>query len=193
MKKLIIVAVVCSLAALSGSQEVYGQQNKQLSITATNESIAFPFTSYSEFHPGLELGVSILSKEKAHSIRQFNTYAGWFLHQHLESGFYLRGEYSYKLKLGEAFTVGVYGGAGYMHTFFPGTLYEIDASTGEISPVQQYGRPRALLSAGLQVSYRTAMGIEPFVKQEFAIETPFANGIPLMPHSFLKLGININL
>jgi len=193
MKKVIIVTVVCTLLVHSGSQALFGQMNKQLSLTAMNESIAFPFTSYSEFHPGVELGVSIHTSEKEHSIRQLNVYVGWFLHQYIESSFFLRGEYSYKLKLGEAFTAGFYGGAGYMHTFYPGTLYEIDENTGEMIPLSQLGRPRALISAGLQLSYRTAVGIEPFVKQEFSIETPFANGIPLMPHSFLKLGININL
>lgn len=193
MKKYSLVTVVCTLLALTGSQAIFGQGNRQLSLTAINESIAFPFTSYKEFHPGLELGFSIRTREKEHSIRQLNAYAGWFLHQHIESAFFLRGEYNYKVKLGEAFTAGFYGGAGYMHTFYPGTLYEIDEATGEISPSSQLGRPRALISAGLQLSYRTKAGIEPFVKQEFALETPFANGIPLMPHSFLKLGININL
>lgn len=193
MKKLILVTIVCILLVHSGSQAMFGQINRQLSLTAMNESIAFPFTSYSQFHPGFELGFSIRTREKEHSIRQLNVYAGWFLHQHMENNFFLRGEYSYKLKMGKAFTAGFYGGVGYMHAFYPGTLYEIDEATGEIDPSRQFGRPRALISAGLQLSYRTAVGIEPFVKQEFGIETPFANGIPLMPHSFLKLGININL
>lgn len=193
MKKSIIVTVVCTLLVHSVSQALFGQMNKQLSLTAMNESIAFPFTSYSEFHPGFELGVSILSSEKDHSIRQLNTYAGWFLHQHIESGFYFRAEYSYKLKLGKGLRAGIYGGAGYLHTFYPGTLYEIDEETGEFFSSKQLGRSRALISAGLQLSYRSEAGFEPFVKQEFAVETPFANGIPLMPHSFLKLGININI
>lgn len=193
MKKLFIITAVCTLLAHTGPKAIFGKINRQLSLAAINESIAFPFSSYSEFHPGFELGYSIRSNEKEHSIRQLNVYAGWFLHQYVENGFFLRGEYSYKLKLGEAFTAGIYGGAGYLHTFYPGTLYQIDEFTGEINSVRQFGRPRVMISAGLQLSYRSKAGIEPFLKQEFAVESPFANGTPVMPHSFLKLGMNINL
>lgn len=193
MRKPALIAFFGMVLLLTGSTLMFGQTNRQISLTAINESIAFPFTSYREFHPGLELGVSVVSSEKDHSIRQLNVYAGWFLHQHIESGFFLRGEYSYKVKLGKAFTVGLYGGAGYLHTFYPGTLYLVDKDSGEILPSKQWGRPRALISTGLQLSYRSKGGIEPFLKQEFALETPFANGIPVMPHSFLKLGININI
>lgn len=193
MKRILIITGIWTVLMLAGSQASLGQMKRQLSLAAINESIAFPFTSYGEFHPGFELGVSIISREKEHSIRQVNAYAGWFLHQYIENGFFLRGEYSYKLKLGEAFTVGIYGGAGYLHTFYPGTLYQIDEVTGEINSVRQFGRPRIMLSTGIQISYRSPVGIEPFLKQEFAVETPFANGIPVMPHSFLKLGINVNL
>ena len=193
MKKTVIIALFSIVLVQTGSKTLFGQKNREFSLTAINESIAFPFTSYGEFHPGFELGVSILSKEKDHSIRQLNTYAGWFLHQHIESGFYIRGEYSYKFKLAKGFAAGFYGGAGYLHTFYPGTLYQIDKETGEFYSSPQLGRARALISAGLQLSYRSEAGFEPFVKQEFAVETPFANGIPLMPHSFLKLGININI
>ena len=56
MKKSLIIAVVCTLLVHTGSLALFGQMNKQLSLTAINESIAFPFTSYSEFHPGFELG-----------------------------------------------------------------------------------------------------------------------------------------
>lgn len=193
MKKLYIITGIWAILVLAESQALYGQMNRQLSLAAINESISFPFTSYAEFHPGFELGISIRTREKERSIRQLNAYAGWFLHQYIENGFFLRGEYSYKLKLGKAFAAGVYGGLGYLHTFYPGKLYEVDEVSGEISSVSQLGRPRLMASAGVQLSYRTTAGIEPFLKQEFAVETPFANGIPVMPHSFLKLGININL
>ena len=94
MKKIITITAICTMLMNTGLHALFGQINRQLSITAINESIAFPFTSYSEFHPGLELGISIRSREKEHSIRQLSAYAGWFLHQHIESGFFLRGEYS---------------------------------------------------------------------------------------------------
>src|SRR5210317_5657 len=121
MKKTVIIALFSIVLVQTGSKTLFGQKNREFSLTAINESIAFPFSSYSEFHPGFELGVSVLSSEKDHSIRQLNTYAGWFLHQHIESGFYFRGEYSYKLKLGKGLRAGIYGGAGYLHTFYPGT------------------------------------------------------------------------
>ena len=139
MKNHNIISFICLFLALVGTQVAEAQKVQNISLSFTNESIAFPFTSYSEFHPGFELGTSLSTSEKRYSLRHVNVYAGWFLHQHIENGFYLRGEYSYSLKLGKSFTTGIYGGAGYMHTFYPGDIFEIEPETGEFSPAQQWG------------------------------------------------------
>ncbi len=61
--------------------------------------------------------------------------------RHIESGFFLREEFSYKLKLGEAWTSGIYGAEGYKHTYFPGTLYQINDAAGEINSVASWDVP----------------------------------------------------
>ncbi len=193
MKKTAIITLFCLLLGLAGSRGLLAQENKQLSLTVMNESIAFPFTGLVEFHPGFEVGVPLLSNEKGISTSQINAYVGWFLHKHIENSFYLRAEYMHTFKIGSVFRAGMYGGAGYMHAFYHGTLLEIDPESGAISGTRQYGRPRALVSTGIMISAETKKGINPFIKQEFSVETPFANGVPIMPHSFLKLGFTLNI
>lgn len=166
------------------------QKPESISITIMNESISMPLSSFDEFHHGLEIGTTLWSKENEKTIQQFNTYGGWYFHQNIENAFYLRGEYQFSRKVIKGFYLDMYGGAGYLHTFYPGKMFEMNTEDGSFTEVKQTGHPRALISLGLGLSYRNDSGIEPFVKQELAIETPFANGIPFMPHAFTKIGIN---
>jgi hypothetical protein len=168
---------------------VYSQ--KQVSIALTNESIAFPFTRYLPLHPGAEIGFSMKQVEKEKSIRQWNGYAGWYYHEKVENGVYLRAEYLHGLKIGSFLRLDAFGGLGYLHTFYPGTLLEINSETGAIEEVPQQGRPHVIANVGIGIVYRNDSRIEPFIKQSLTVETPFANGIPVMVHSFLHLGVNL--
>ena len=193
MKKYIKLMILALMLSSAWNSALEAQEFKQISLALLNESISFPLNSFSEIHPGVELGFPIRQVEKDHSVRTINSYAGWFLHKHIENSFYVRAEYMHEFKVGSYLRAGFYGGAGYMHAFYEGTMYEVDPETGAINAVKQYGRPRALISAGIVISANTEAGINPFLKHEYAVETPFANGVPVMPHSFLKLGLTINL
>ncbi|MCB0644615.1 MAG: hypothetical protein KDC44_23385, partial [Phaeodactylibacter sp.] len=155
------------------------------------ESIAFPFTRYLPLHPALEIGLTMKQVEQEKSVRQWNGYAGWYYHEKIENGVYLRAEYLYGQKLGSFLRVDAFGGLGYLHTFYPGTLLKIDPETGAIEKVPQYGRAHAIANVGIGLVYRNQSRWEPFVKQSLSVETPFANGIPVMVHSFLQLGVNL--
>ncbi|MFY0644328.1 MAG: hypothetical protein JXR19_07660 [Bacteroidia bacterium] len=187
------ICIIVFLLLVTGVTSSNAQEPKQMSITLLNESIALPFTSYTEFHPGIEIGYTLRSIDKKKSVNTISGYGGWFLHQHIQNAFYLRGEYLYEIKMGANLRAGMYGGIGYMHTFYPGPVYEMDAETGEFSESSQFGRPRALATTGLHLSWHSDKVISPFLRQEFSVETPFANGILVMPHSFLKIGITIKL
>jgi len=79
-----------------------------------------------------------------------------------------------------------------MHTFYPAELYEQN-DAGEFESINQAGRSHLYLSAGVGFTYLGSSKVQPFIRQELMLETPFANGIPLIPHSLLKVGLQINL
>lgn len=62
---------------------MHGQQIKQASLSLVNENIAFPFTTYSPLHPGIEVGLTFWQKDKVQSIQQLNANLGYFFHEQL--------------------------------------------------------------------------------------------------------------
>lgn len=175
------------------SSKGFSQKLEQISVAATTEAIGLPFTNYFPYHPGLEIKGNIKKTEKPKSIRYFNINLGSFYHQKVEMAFYLGVEYQYTLKLfkgkiGLDFPVGL----GYLHSFYPGKLYE-QSDDGNFEEVSQLGRPHAYANLGVGLSYLSCSKFQPFIRQELLVETPFANGIPIVPHSILKVGTHINL
>ena len=172
---------------------IQAQRIKQISVAVMNENIAFPFSRYTPLHPGGELGLTLKQQFKPQSVRQFNVYAGGFYHKKVETGFYIRGEYLHQLIIAKKIGIQLPLGIGYMHTFYPGEIYELNTTTGEFEKGNQSGRPHLIANVGLGLTYINNSGIAPFIKQNLTIETPFANGIPLIPHSFIKLGVTIKI
>jgi len=191
MKRLsIYISVLLLMLAML---QVEGQKIKQLSLAIANETIAFPFTTIGPLHPALEGGITLWMKENGKNLQEFNAQLGWFYHARVEQAFYLKAEYGYTYLLLEWLGLDFAGGLGYLHNFYPGERYEFAPEDGNISLMRQWGKPRAMLSLGLGLSFHNESRVVPFLRQEMALESPFANGIPVMVHSFLKLGIKIKL
>jgi len=131
--------------------------------------------------------------DKRSMIKAVNLHLGWYLHRKVENAFYLRAEWAWQFKIGDFLTADLYSGIGYMHVFYPGEVYELNASSGEFEKIRQKGRPHALGNLGIGFTYRNQSRWEPFIRQDLGIESPFANGIPVMVHSFLKVGSHIKL
>ncbi len=181
------------LLLLTAVRQGEAQQLDRFSIAATSEAIGLPFTNYLPYHPGIEFKLGLLLKETRHNIQHFNTTLGMYLHRRLETGIYMGGEYQYtqKLfsqKLGLTFPVGL----GYSHTFYPGELYQ-QVENGDFEQVFQFGRPHFYVNGGVGLIYLGSKKIQPFIQQIMFVKTPFANGIPVMIHSFLKIGIHIKI
>lgn len=185
--------LVFTLLCLWLASAVKAQTIKQLSVAATTESIAFPFTRYLPIHPGAEIGATFKQTDKEKSTRQWNSYLGFFYHERLETGFYLRGEYLHRFNLLKHLGVEALGSLGYLHTFYPNELYVQNEETGKYEKVNQVGRPHALATIGIGLTYTSNSPVEPFIRQETGIETPFGEGFPVIVHSFLKLGLNFKL
>jgi len=109
----------------------------------------------------------------------------------LDQSVYNRGEYQYQFKVQDAIGVSIPIGLGYMHSFLNRPVYEQNQD-GSFSEKTQLGRPHALLNAGITLQYLQMGPLEPFVKYELLVQTPFATSIPALPRTFLKIGSTIN-
>jgi len=175
------------------STNIYSQSLHQLSIAVQSEAIGLPFTNYSPIHPGIEFGAMFIKKEKDKNIQYFNAKAGFFYHQKLETAIYLGGEYQYSQKLfKQKVSIDIPVGLGYLHSFYPGEIYEQNTA-GDFEKINQIGRSHLYINLGIGLRDLNEGKIQPFLRQELLLETPFANGIPAIPHSLLKVGVQIKL
>ncbi len=173
------------------SIKITAQSNKQVSIAFMNENIHYKAKGFSNFNPGGEIGITLKKKDIKYFFSEFNIYAGGYYHKKVETAFYFRADYSFGIKLQDVLAIDLHGGLGYMHTFYPGHIYEQNAS-GDFEKINQTGRPHAIANVGIGITVLSSGDIKPFIKYELMGETPFANGIPFVPHTFLKLGIKYN-
>lgn len=178
--------LVCSFSSFSQSVD-------KVSFSVLSEAIGLPFTNYQPFHPGFEFKARFKEIEKPKFSRSINANLGFFYHERVETTFYLGAEYQFEYKiLNDKISVDIPLGLGYMHTFYPNEVYVQD-SDGEFELKSQLGRPHAYFNAGVGLSYLGSSKVKPFVRQELLLETFFANGLPAIPHSMIKLGVHINI
>jgi len=171
----------------------FAQKVDQLAVGAMTEAIGLPFTNYLPIHPGVEFKVAFKIKETQKNKQYFNANLGGYFHRKVETAFYLGGEYQYtqklfKQKLGLDFPMGL----GYLHTFYPAELYE-QTESGDFESVNQLGRPHLYVNLGVGLTYLGSPKVQPFIRQELFVETPFANYFPLIPHSLLKVGVHLKI
>ena len=186
LKQVLLIILTCIFF------EVGAQDINKFSLSGINESIAFPFTRNAPIHPGAEIGYVLKEKDKSRLIRSHSVYVGWYYHTKVQNAFYLRAETAWLFKVRQIATLDLFTGLGYMHTLYPGDIYELNSS-GDFEEINQIGKPRALGTIGFGFTLKNNYLLEPFIRQEIGLETPFANGLPVMIHSFLKVGTYIKI
>ncbi|MEL7120388.1 MAG: hypothetical protein AAFO07_13140 [Bacteroidota bacterium] len=189
--KILGLALAISLSTFGG--ELRAQGIESISFSLFSESIAFPFSRLAPIHPGAEIGIQLSKDERSASIRSWNAYVGGYYHEKVELGFYLRAEYQHTFRLGKDIGLDFPMGLGYLHTFYPGEIYELDVENGDFDKQTQLGRPHALVNVGIGLSFNRSGDFQPFIKHELGIETPFITSIPVVPHSFTKVGFNLKI
>ncbi len=180
--------LLCWLATTTAQ----AQKIETISIALQTESVSLPFKRLAPIHPGIEIGVSLGETVKPHSVRRWNAYVGWFYHKGIDHSFYVRGEYQLNYTINQAVNISVPIGLGYTHTFLARPVYQ-QQSDGSFQEKTQFGRPHALVTTGLGISYLRLGAVQPFIKYEAALQTPFATTIPILTRNFLKIGSNIKL
>jgi hypothetical protein len=163
-----------------------------LDVAIQSESISYPFSRVSPIHPSIQIGTSFRKRLKEKSERNYNLYVGFYHHKDVENGIYLRGEYAHTFIIAKKVGVILPIGLGYLHTFYPGELFSQN-NDGSFSKVDQLGRAHIIATTGIGLSYRGFKNIEPYIQHDFMAQYPFGETIPLLPHSFLRLGVKFKI
>lgn len=163
-----------------------------LDIALQSESISYPFSRVSPVHPSIQIGTSFRKRIKEKSERNYNLYLGFYHHKDVENGIYLRGEYAHTFIIAKKVGITLPIGLGYLHTFYPGELFSQN-DDGSFSKVNQLGRTHIMATTGIGLSYRGFEKIEPYIQHDFMAQYPFGKTIPLLPHSFVRLGVKFKI
>ncbi|MEM1325526.1 MAG: hypothetical protein AAGI23_06205 [Bacteroidota bacterium] len=185
MKKWQLLALsVCTMSSWLTAQSI--------SLSFQQESVSLPFTRFEQWNPGAEIEYGFAPREKGTGLRQVNISVGYYFHRELASAFYAKVEYDFAFRIAEDTYLDLVPAAGYMHSFYPGEVYESDGA-GNYNLKRQLGRPHLWIESGFGVSFFRSKKISPFMQYRLAVETPFGNGIPVFPHSFYQLGLQYKL
>ncbi|MEM8528534.1 MAG: hypothetical protein AAGG68_28105 [Bacteroidota bacterium] len=184
MKELLFCALISTIT--------FGLSAQSIGVNFQQESVSWPFTRFDQWNPGAEIEYGFPAWEKGNGLRQVNLTLGYYFHRDVESAFYLKAEYNITLRIADDFHLDIVPALGYMHSFYPGEIYRL-TSDGNYELKQQLGRPHLWLESGLGFSFFRTKQISPFLQYRFALETPFANGIPVFPHSFYQAGVQYKI
>jgi len=165
---------------------------KKVSLGLLTESISFPFTRMVAIHPGFELGAAVTEKDRPKSVRTWSVGLGYFYHREVDVAVYAKAVYTHTFKIKQIIGLSFPVGIGYMHSFHAGEIYR-QQPDGSFAEQTQTGKPHALLNAGLDLSYLGWERLEPFTGYDAALQSPFASTIPVLPRSFLKVGIRYRI
>ncbi len=177
------IPAILLLALLSGSAAAAAPV--ALSVSYYGEAIT---------HPGLSLGLDV-GLVKAGPFRLvFAPEVGSYVHPRNHSALFVLPRLGARLISPEGFFGGLFVGAGWMHTWAPGVVYELDEA-GEVQLAAETGRDRLGVSAGLGLGvdfllpHRRPMAW--FLRLEFLGETPV--NTRFLPHFALQTGVRITL
>lgn len=180
---LLLTWLICS--------NVYGQFDfgiSEVTISMYNNQFAFPLTQFTPIHPGAELGVVFLKKDKKLHSQKVSGYLGFFHHRVIANAPYFKVTYDYQYKIKEVLGVKAYAGIGYLHAFYPGDGYSFNSSKDTYEQVT-VNQAFFLSNFGLGISYIKPKILHPFIKYEIAMAGFSADYL----HTNFHVGFSINL
>lgn len=194
MKPAFLAAALLLLTTTTRAQNDLPPLLQAVSVSATTQAFGVPFTNYLPLHPGVEVKAPLGGATTyTHSTRYWRASLGFFHHAKVSTAVYggLEHQFTYTL-LEDKVHFDVPLGFGYLHSWYPGELYEQN-DNGDFERVGQFGRPHLYGTAGIGFTFMPEANVSPFIRQDLMVQTPFANSIPVMIHSFLKVGVHLTL
>ncbi|MCI4669447.1 MAG: hypothetical protein MRZ79_15035 [Bacteroidia bacterium] len=186
--------LLTSLCLLIGLCQLKAQKKLSelpLRIAILDETIALPNSTWNRFsfNPGILVGTEYSFKEKGSSELFAAANLGYYYHPSWQSTFFLNAELGYRLNI-QRWNVFLKAGAGYSHSFTPGTIYT--SSESGLVEATDWGYGKFMPSASLGFGYR--LGEDPYSPEIFA-QASAAAELPLTiysgAHQFVGLGIQL--
>ena len=166
-----------------------GSKTRSVMVGATGQMFGLSGRLVQFENPGLSVLIPFQSDSNPE--KDFTIEAGMFHHEQVTNSVYLGINRTFRsFKHGEQLMLDVSWGCGYMHSFYPGELYS-QTPEGDLVRKRQIGRPHLYGSAGLLGKWAFGEAVALTWRQQVLLQTPFANGIPVMLHRLMTIGIQL--
>lgn len=184
--KIIVILLLVAICKNGTAQSKF--KITELSASAYNTQYGLPFIRFAPIHPGIEMGATFLEKNKVKSYRKISGRIGFYHHDLLANGVFIKAIYDYQVKIKNILGVGGYGGIGYTHLFYPGDGYTFDTPSGNYKS-SRANQAFFLSNIGLGINYIKPKKLQPFIKYEMTMSGFNVDYIQTNFH----IGLNIRL
>ena len=164
-----------------------GSESRGVMVGATGQMFGLSGRLVKFENPGFS--VLIPFPADCNSRKDLTIAVGMFHHEKVTNSVYLGINRTFKsFKHGEQLMLDLSWGCGYMHSWYPGELY-LQTTEGDLVQKRQIGRPHLYGSAGLLGKWAFGEAVALTWRQQVLLQTPFANGIPVMLHRLMTIGV----
>ena len=166
-----------------------GSKSRCVMVGATGQMFGLSGRLVQFENPGFNVLIPFQSDSNPE--KDFTLEAGMFHHEQVTNSAFLGINRTFKsFKHGEQLMLDLSWGGGYMHSWYPGELYS-QTTEGDLVRKRQIGRPNIYGSAGLFGKWAFGEAAALTWRQQVLLQTPFANGIPVMLHRLMTIGIQL--
>ncbi len=163
--------------------------------TALTESVAVPFTQAvpTPLHPGFAVGGALWSSKTEHFEHRVHLDGGFYHHPLVENALFLLPHWQTTAYPTRHFGLSALAGAGYKHTFYPGSTYVLRA--GRYVPRRRAGHPKLTAMAGLGLAVPVSPTLSLVAQYRGHLDGPFApaTGFPVLTHIASHVGVEVTL
>ncbi len=195
---LIVISAVTSLTPVAAHDDP-GFTGNAVDVAFLSEALTLPSFRVVDrpVHPGMMAAYEHPWRTFDRSYLFVEVNIGFYLHEGFQNGMFLGFDLGYSYETLAGLGASVSAGVGYLHTFYPGPVYE--HSDGEFEQVRDYGMPHVVISVPLEINYnlapRVGIPLTPYVQYRPLVQIPGIRGwgIHALPHTFLLVGTKVHL
>ncbi|PSR51890.1 hypothetical protein AHMF7605_28685 [Adhaeribacter arboris] len=170
-------------------------------ISVLKQNISLPFdrmvaiTGTRPLNPGFSVGTQYTYRQGRKTQLYQTGQTGLFLNKNNGNGIFLGTDVGYKITLAKTGLYTEYQiGLNYLHCFLPGNSYKLN-NLGEYEPAKNGGNGSALVTASISLGFEKEnrfIKVSPFIKYQPAVQFFYNPGLPVIPQSYLHVGVKIN-
>lgn len=187
-----ILVLVLSLVIGTQADAQYKAGIADVSLAITDVKHGLPFMMIAPIHPGFEIGVTFLRKDKEKAFHSLSTTAGFYHHSLIANGTYVYLNYNYQRKIGQIIGIDLHPGLGFLYQVYPGDGYRFSESAGTYESTVN-SKANLAINLGFGLSYIGLERFQPFIHYDFNVYNVWAFASYVNATAILKAGVKIKL